>query len=65
MNTTIDIKRIYIVVLSIICLILLSQLFQKCESEEVQLANIEALNSQTKVYKLKNGQLLTSVENLN
>lgn len=64
MNTTIDIKRIYIAVLSIICLILLSQLFAKCESEEVQLANIEALNSQTKVYKLKNGQLVTSVENL-
>ena len=64
MNTTIDIKRIYIAVLSIICLILLSQLFKKCESEEVQLANIEALNSQTKVYKLKNGQLVTSVENL-
>ena len=64
MNKTIDIKRIYIAVLSIICLILLSQLFKKCESEEVQLANIEALNSQTKVYKLKNGQLVTSVENL-
>jgi len=64
MNTTIDIKRIYIAVLMIVCLILLSQLFKKCESEEVQLANIEALNSQTKVYKLKNGQLVTSVENL-
>jgi hypothetical protein len=43
---------------------LLLQLFQKCESEEVQLANIEALNSQTKIYKLKNGQLVTSVDNL-
>jgi competence protein ComGC len=51
-------------VLLIICLILISQLFQKCESEELQLANIEALNSQAKVYKLKNGQLVTSVENL-
>jgi len=64
MNTTINRNRIYITVLMIICLILLSQLFQKCESEKVQMANIEALNSQTKVYKLKNGQLVTSVENL-
>ena len=64
MNTTINKNRIYIVVLLVLCLILLSQLFQKCESEKLQLANIEALNSQTKVYKLKNGQLVTSVENL-
>ena len=64
MNTTINKNRIYISVLLIVCLMLLSQLFQKCKSEEVQLANIEALNSQTKVYKLKNGQLVTSVENL-
>lgn len=64
MITTINRNRIYVAVLMVICLILLSQLFQKCESEEVQLANIEALNSQTKVYKLKNGQLVTSVENL-
>jgi hypothetical protein len=46
------------------CLFLLLQLFQKCESEKLQLSNIKALNSQTKVYKLKNGQLVTSVENL-
>ena len=64
MITTINRNRIYVAVLMVLCLILLSQLFQKCESEEVQLANIEALNSQTKVYKLKNGQLVTSVENL-
>jgi hypothetical protein len=64
MNTTINKNRIYIVVLLIVCLILISQLFQKCESEELQLANIDALNSQAKVYKLKNGQLVTSVENL-
>ena len=61
MNTTINKNRIYIVVLLVVCLILLSQLFQKCESEKIQLANIDALNSQTKVYKLKNGQLVTSV----
>jgi len=64
MNTTINKNRIYISVLLIVCLILLSQLFQKCQSEKVQLANVEALNSQTQVYKLKNGQLVISVENL-
>jgi hypothetical protein len=65
MNTTINKNRIYIVVLLIVCLILLSQLFQKCESEELQLANVEALNKEANIYKLKNGQLVTSVENLN
>jgi hypothetical protein len=64
MITTINKNRIYISALLIVCLILLSQLLQKCNNEELQLANIEALNSQTKVYKLKNGQLVTSVENL-
>jgi hypothetical protein len=64
MNTTINKNRIYISVLLIVCLILLSQLFQKCESEKVQLANVEALNKEANVYKLKNGQLVTSVENL-
>ena len=64
MNTTINKNRIYITILLIVCLILISQLFQKCESEKVQLANIDALNSEAKVYKLKNGQLVTSVENL-
>lgn len=64
MNTTINKNRIYISVLLIVCFILISQLFQKCESEKVQLANVEALNNQSKVYKLKNGQLVTSVENL-
>jgi len=57
-------NRLYVVVVSIICLVLVSKLFSKCESEKVQLANIEALNSTVKVYKLKNGQLVTSVENL-
>jgi hypothetical protein len=63
MITTINKNRIYIVVLMIVCLILLSQLFQKCESEKLQLTNIEALGKEAKVYKLKNGQLVTSVEN--
>jgi hypothetical protein len=62
---TINKNRIYVAVLLIVCLILIAQLFQKCENENLQLANIKALNSQTKVYKLKNGQLVTSVENLN
>ena len=64
MNTTINKNRIAIAVLLILCLFLISQLFQKCESENLQLVNIEALNSQTKIYKLKNGQLVTSVQNL-
>jgi len=58
-------NRIYITILLVVCLILFSQLFQKCESEKLQLANIEALNSEAKVYELENGQLVTSVENLN
>jgi len=64
MITTMNKNRIYISVLLIVCLILVSQLFSKCESEKVQLANVDALNSQSKVYKLKNGQLVTSVESL-
>ena len=65
MNTTINRNRIMIMVLSVICLLLISQLFQKCESEKVQLANIDALNKELTTYELKNGQLVTSVENLN
>lgn len=64
MISTINKNRIYIAVLLAVCLILIAQLFQKCESENLQLANVEALNSQAKIYKLKNGQLVTSVENL-
>lgn len=64
MISTINKNRIYILVLLGVCLFLLSQLFQKCENESLHLANINALNSQAKVYKLKNGQLVTSVQNL-
>jgi len=64
MDTSFDKKKVYISVLIIICFLLVSQLFQKCESEKLQLANVKALNSKVKVYKLKNGQLVTSVENL-
>ena len=65
MDTTINRNRIMIMVLSVICLLLISQLFQKCESEKVQLANLDALNKELTTYELKNGQLVTSVENLN
>ena len=64
MITTINKNKIYIGVLLTVCLILVSQLFQKCESEKLQLANVKALNSKVIVYKLKNGDLVTSVENL-
>jgi hypothetical protein len=65
MISTVDKNRIYIMLLIMICLLLISSLFSKCENEKVQLANLEALNKEAKVYKLKNGQLVTSVENLN
>jgi hypothetical protein len=65
MDTTINRNRIIIMVLSVICLLLISQLFSKCESQKVQLANIDALNKELTTYQLKNGQLVTSVENLN
>ena len=64
MDTTIDKKRIIIFVLSIVCLLLISQLFAKCENQKVQLANIDALNKELITYELKNGQLVTSVDNL-
>ena len=64
MEMKIDKNRIYIMVLLVGCLLLISALFSKCQNEELQLANVEALNKEAKVYKLKNGQLVTSVENL-
>jgi competence protein ComGC len=60
----INLKKIWIFVLTLLCLILLSTLFSKCENEKTQLANVNALNSQIKTYKLKNGQLAWSVESL-
>lgn len=65
MNTTINKNRIYTIVLILLCFFLISQLFQKCESRKVQLANIDSLNKELETYRLKNGQLVTSVENLN
>lgn len=64
METTIDKKRVYISVLIMICFLLASQLFSKCENEKLQLANVKSLNTKIKVYQLKNGQLVTSVDNL-
>jgi len=51
-------------VLFIICILLFSQLLSKCENQKVQLANIDSLNKELTTYELKNGQLVTSVENL-
>lgn len=55
-------QRFIIILLALICLIITSSLFSKCEDEKVQLANINALNKQNTFYKLQNGQLVTSVE---
>ena len=65
MISKVDKNRIYIMMLIMTCLLLISSLFSKCQNEKVQLANVEALNKEAKVYRLKNGQLVTSVENLN
>ncbi len=51
-------------VLFVICILLFSQLLAKCENQKVQLANIDSLNKELTTYELKNGQLVTSVENL-
>lgn len=48
--------------LVVLVLFLTSTLFSKCENEKVQLANVKALNSESKNYKLKNGQLVLSKE---
>ena len=55
-------QRLLITLLALVCLIFASSLFSKCESQKVQLANINALNKENTFYKLKNGQLVTSVE---
>jgi hypothetical protein len=43
-----------------IILILISILYTKCESEKLQIANVSTLNTEAKLYKLKNGQLVVS-----
>jgi cell division protein FtsB len=59
-----NIKKNYNLLLTIFCLILCSVIFSKCEREKEQLANVSALNSEIKTYKLKNGQLAWSAESL-
>jgi hypothetical protein len=46
----------------VIIIFLITQLYSKCKSERLQLANISALNSKASEYKLKNGQLVLSKE---
>ena len=60
----IDLKKIWIFILSVVCLVLFSALFSKCENEKIQLSNVKALNSKITAYKLKNGQLVLSTETL-
>lgn len=60
----IDLKKIWIFILSLVCLVLFSTLFNKCEEEKIQVKNVNALNSELKSYKLQNGKLAWSVESL-
>lgn len=60
----IDLKKTWIFILSIVCLILFSSLFSKCKNEKIQSSNVKALNSKVTAYKLKNGQLVLSSETL-
>lgn len=61
---TIDWKRVAITILTIFVLVLLSLNFAQCENNKTALATIEAQNSQISTYKLRNGQLVTSVQTL-
>ena len=64
MIPTINKSKVANFILLGLCVILLCLLFNKCENENLQLANVEALNSQLTTYKLKNGQLVTSAKTL-
>jgi len=64
MTPTISKSNLANLILCVVCLILFCMLFQKCENENLQLANVDALNSQLTTYKLKNGQLVTSAKTL-
>jgi hypothetical protein len=46
----------------VIIVFLITQLYIKCESEKLQIANVSTLHSEAKAYKLKNGQLVLSKE---
>lgn len=64
MIPTINKSKVANFILCGVCLLLLCLLFNKCENENLQLANVDALNSQLTTYKLKNGQLVTSAQTL-
>lgn len=64
MITTINRSKVANLILCGVCIILICLLFKKCENENLQLANVDALNSQLTTYKLKNGQLVASAKTL-
>jgi hypothetical protein len=64
MMPTISTSKLANLILCVVCLVLFAMLFNKCENDDLQLANIDALNSQLTSYKLKNGQLVTSAKTL-
>ena len=64
MIPTINKSKLANFILGVVCVILLCLLFNKCENNNLQLANVDALNSQLTTYKLKNGQLVTSAKTL-
>ena len=64
MMPTISTSKLANLILCVVCLVLFAMLFNKCENDDLQLANVDALNSQLASYKLKNGQLVTSAKTL-
>lgn len=64
MIPTINKSKVANFILCGVCVLLLCLLFNKCQNENLQLANVDALNSQLTTYKLKNGQLVTSAKTL-
>lgn len=64
MMPTISTSKLANLILCVVCLVLFAMLFNKCENDDLQLANVDALNSQLTSYKLKNGQLVTSAKTL-
>lgn len=63
METTIK-NRFYLVMLILSFAFIFTLLFQKCENEKVQLANVNALNAELKQYKLSDGQKAFTIETL-
>ena len=64
MMPTINKSKLSNLILCAVCIILFCMLFSKCQNEELQMANVDALNSQLTTYKLKNGQLVSSAKTL-